>query len=341
PRSTRSRTGASSVRTRRSAVSASGGVSNTSAIGRVIRHTPGRLAALSALAALAVTSCGGPRGDAATRSATKRPSLPGLCGDLRARVVGRVSDPAATELSGLVLSRSQRGVLWTHNDSGDSPRIFAFGLDGRLLAEVALAGAAAFDWEDIAAGHRTLWIGDIGDNLARRESVFVYRIAEPRVGGDAPATTTAHASAIELRYPDGPRDAEALLRDPVSGALVIVSKSATGRSGIYVASRPSPGGATTMRRRGRLRLGAGEEVTAGDVSADGRTIVLRTYTSAFAWTRRPGESVAAALRRRPCTVGARLLAEGQGESLALVADGRAFYTVPEGTRPALRRYAPG
>jgi hypothetical protein len=148
------------------------------------------------------------------------------------------------------------------------------------------------------------------------------------------------AGRIELRYPDGPRDAEALLRDPVSGALVVVSKSFTRRSGIYVARKPVAGTTTTMRRAGSLKLGAGEAVTAGDVSADGRTIALRTYTGAFVWKRRPGESVAAALTRRPCEAGTGLLAEGQGEALALAADGRAFYTVPEGERPAIRRYAP-
>ena len=82
-------------------------------------------------------------------------------------------------------------------------------------------------------------------------------------------------------------------------------------------------------------------MTAGDVSADGRTIVLRTYDSAYAWRRRAGESVAGALRRRPCTIKAGLLAEGQGEALALTRDGRAFYTVPEGAEPALRRYEAG
>jgi hypothetical protein len=85
-------------------------------------------------------------------------------------------------------------------------------------------------------------------------------------------------------------------------------------------------------------LGAGEAVTAGDVSADGRTIALRTYDHAFAWRRRAGETIVATLRRRPCGADADLAREGQGEALALTADGRAFLTVPEGRRPALRRY---
>ena len=266
-------------------------------------------------------------------------SRPALCSPLRARIRGRVRAAAATELSGLVLSRSQRGVLWTHNDSGDRPRVLAVGLDGRLLADVAVAGAEAFDWEDIAAGPAQLYVGDIGDNVPQRDSVVVYRIDEPRVRDGAPPTS-ALATRFELRYPDGRHNAEALLRDPVSGALAIVTKSAARRARIYVATDPSPSATTTMRRRGRLRIGPAE-VTAGDVSADGRTIVLRTYSNAFVWRRRPGESVATALTRQPCQAGAALLGEGQGEALALAADGRAFYTVPEGTSPAIRRYAPG
>ena len=90
----------------------------------------------------------------------------------------------------------------------------------------------------------------------------------------------------------------------------------------------------------QLELGGGEAVTAGDVSADGRTIALRSYFRAYAWKRRRGESIAAALRRKPCEARADLFDEGQGEALALTRNGGAFYTVPEGGQPPIRRYAP-
>jgi hypothetical protein len=238
-----------------------------------------------------------------------------------------VDAPAATELSGLVLSRS--GVLWTHNDSGDSPRLLALDRRGRLLREVAVTGAEAVDWEDIAARGRTLYVGDIGDNLAQRPQVAVYRLAEP-----GPGATGVVAERIALRYPDGAHDAEALLVDPRNGTIAIVTKDFGGSSGVYTATR---GG--TLEKQGTLKLGAGQLITAGDVSGDGRTIVLRTYDRALVWTRTPGESLARALKRAPCVAGAGLVDEGQGESLALTRDGRAFYTVPEGPRPLLRRYA--
>jgi hypothetical protein len=91
-----------------------------------------------------------------------------------------------------------------------------------------------------------------------------------------------------------------------------------------------------LRRVATLELGVGQAITAGDVS--GRTIVLRSYDRAYVWTRRGSEPIARALKRKPCLAAANLAAEGQGEALALSRDGRAFWTVPEGPRPALRRY---
>jgi len=285
-----------------------------------------------------LTGCGGAgepeEGGGAARVAA--PVKPALCGSgLRVRITGRVNAEAATELSGLAFSTTRRNLLWGLNDSGNPAALLAFDTTARAVADVTVEGALNTDWEDLAAGRRgTLLVGDIGDNLAERPSITVLKVPEPR----ADATAVAPSARYELRYSDGPRDAEALLFDRSNGALVVVSKSFGPAGGIYVARRPSSRRVSTLRRAGTLKIDEGQAVTAGDVSADGRTIVLRTYDLAYAWRRRPGETVAAALRRRPCVIDAGLLAEGQGETIALAADGRAFYTVPEGTRPALRRY---
>src|SRR3954468_13709738 len=292
------------------------------------------LAALPAVAALAL-GCGDsaatdatvrPAAAATTTAAKKRPATPALCARLTPLAPGHVQAAAATELSGLVLSRSQPNVLWTHNDSGDRARVLAVAPDGRQLADLDVAGADAVDWEDIAATKDALYLGDIGDNDAARETIAVYRTREPRL----PATGPLEAQRFTLRYPDGARDAEALLVDPTDGSLVIVTKDVRGASRIYTAANPSATDVTTLRLAGTLALGLGEAVTAGDVSADGRTVALRTYDRAFVWTRRPGRSVPATMRGKPCTPRVGLLAEGQGESLALTRDGRMFYTVPEG-----------
>jgi hypothetical protein len=282
---------------------------------------------------LAVVGCGG--GGAATEATTRAARHPrplAICGPLRAAVTGTVKTDEASELSGLAQSRSQPGVLWTHNDSGDRPRIFALRPDGSVLADLDVPGAEAVDWEDIAIRGRELYLGDIGDNERSRSSIDVYRVPEPRVPASG---TTAPATRLQLRYPDGPHDAETLLVDPRSGDIAVVSKELDGRSGVYVGR----GSSTTMRRVARLALGPGALATGGDISADGRVIAIRTYGSVFAWRRAPGTSLAAALRAKPC-VSPTPLREGQGEALALTRDGRAFFTVPEGIHPTIRRYAP-
>jgi hypothetical protein len=290
------------------------------------------------LAVLVAGACGG--GDApatttgavpGTTRAPSRPAAPALCGRLSVRVTGRVGAGEATELSGLVVSPTQKGVLWAHNDSGDRARLFALRTDGSLIASLDVPGAEAVDWEDLAVGPGdTLLIGDIGDNAAARASVDLWRVREPRLADGA--AVTAPATRVALRYPDGAHDAETLLADPETGEVVVVTKRADGRSGVYAASLDAP----SLRRTGTLRLGLGGLATGGDVGA--RVIAIRTYTALYVWRRAAGASIAATLKRAPCVGRAQLAREGQGEALALTRDGRGFYTVPEGAGAAIRKY---
>jgi hypothetical protein len=301
------------------------------------------LLGVSVLAAMA-TSCGTDRSVSSTpppRAATAAPapaSPPVLCRALRVAVAGRVSDPAATELSGLVRSRAQRDLLWSHNDSGAGPELFGLRTDGRVAARPQVTGAEAVDWEDIATGpgpdgRPLLYIGDIGDNASARAAIDVYRVPEPHAGDSA----TAAAARVRLRYPDGAHDAEALLVDPLRGDLVIVTKF-VGGARAYRAAAATPAGATVTLRTGpTIDLSL---VTAGDVSADGRVVVLRGYARAAVWRRRGREPLTTTLRRAPCLAPIALDGEGQGEALALDRRGTSFMTVAEGSPAVLRRYAP-
>lgn len=302
--------------------------------------------ATAAFVAAGLAACGGDdrTGEATTSTRPPLPAGPVLCSRLAVRDAGRVEDPAAVELSGLVASRTHRGVLWAHNDSGDRPRLFALSTRGRVLGSFDVTGAEAQDWEDIATGPApdgagaVLYPADIGDNDAQRESVTVYRVPEPdpRASGGA----TAPSGALTLRYPDGPRDAEALLVDPRRPRLVIVSKSLDGSARVYTAPIPAALPARrTLHRAGSVELGFANPVTAGDVSADGGVAVLRTYGRLYAWSRRGRESLARTLRRPPCA-SPTPLSEPQGEAVALGRGGRIAVTVSEGSRPVLRRYSP-
>ena len=307
-----------------------------------------RAALLAALLAAAVAGCGG-GGSAspsslpasapshpATRPAAPRP--PALCGALRVRVTGRVADPSANELSGLVRSRSQADLLWSHDDSGAGPILYGLRTDGRVATRPTVTGAQAEDWEDIAAGpgpdgRPLLYVGDIGDNGSRRPAIDVYRVAEPRVGDAA----TAPAAHLRLRYPDGAHDAEALLVDPLRGDLVIVTKLLGVARAYRASARLAAGSQTTLRAGPSMNLSL---VTAGDVSADGRIVVLRGYDRVAVWVRRGRERLTTTLRRAPCLSPTSLVPEGQGEAIALDRRGTSFITVAEGSPAVLRRYTP-
>ena len=161
--------------------------------------TPAAAVALTAAAlALPLVGCG-----VKGKPKTVPADVP-LCRPLSARVIGHVDDSAATELSGLVASRTQAGVLWTHNDSGDSARVIGIRLDGRSLGSFPVTGAQAQDWEDIAtgpgrtAGRAYLYAGDIGDNLEQRSTIVIYRFPEPDVRSGPRPTAGAHPADAPL-----------------------------------------------------------------------------------------------------------------------------------------------
>ena len=147
-----------------------------------------------------------------------------------------IKDPRITQSSGLTRSTYPRRLLWTHNDTGGVPRIYGVSRRGTTRAALRVAGAPDnVDFEDIAAGPKhTLWVGDIGDDQWNRPSIDVYRVAEPhRLRHHA---KTLKSIRYQFTYPAGPRNAEALMVQPRTGQLYVVSKMAGGAA-VYAAPR--------------------------------------------------------------------------------------------------------
>lgn len=270
----------------------------------------------------------------------------GSCPQFEAPVQsGTVQSDQVVEASGLVASRQYAGVLWTHNDSGDSARFFALNEVGEDLGEYELAEASAYDWEDMALGPGPvegvdyLLLADIGDNAAVRDSVTIFRVAEPvpgaAEGGD---NTLSQWDAIELVYPDGAHDAEAFISDPESGDWLIITKVMKGECGVYHAAHPQEvaEGPTVLEYSGPLAF---EMATAADISPAGSLIVVRSYVHAEAWSRVPGMSLTEALFGAPCPV--PLAPEFQGETVAFSHHGKDYFTLSEGSSQILWRIAAG
>ena len=194
-------------------------------------------------------------------------------------VLGVIQDPAIDEASGLAASRTSPGLLWVHNDSGDAPFVYCLTRNGGRCGTWSVTGARARDWEDMAVGPGPrpgtsyLYVGDIGDNRSDQPAVTVYRMPEPTPGTGAVPTgpqATEAAIALRLRYADGPHDAEALLVHPTTADVYVVTKDAPAR--VY---RAGPDGVLALVAT--VRMPEGEWVTGGDVSPDGRRVLLSSY----------------------------------------------------------------
>lgn len=264
---------------------------------------------------------------------------------VRADATGVVADEELVEISGLVASGAHDDVLWAHNDSGDAPRLFAMSEDGAALGTYAVEGAEAVDWEDVGVGpgpdddRSYLYVGDIGDNAAGRNDIMVYRVPEPEAMPDGTAGTLAGAEALELTYPDGPADAEALLVDPTTGDLFIVTKVINGTSTVLHANAAdlTAGAPIALAAVGEVSVTdpgpvesapfPGTLVTAADVSPDGSIVLLRTYKQVLAFARPDDGTITDALAGEPCV--APSVGEPQGEAVAFSGAGDAYLTASE------------
>jgi len=167
------------------------------------------------------------------------------------------------------------GVVYAHNDSGNSADLFAIDIaTGQLKAKLSLSGAPNTDWEAIAvgkdeAGRPAIYVGDIGDNFGNRDPI-VYRLPEP----DTLANATLPATRFQLRFADGAKDAESMPLDPATGRLYVASKNYTGDGKLYAAPNPlNAGQANTLTDTGRP---APKFATDGAFSPDGKAYALRS-----------------------------------------------------------------
>ena len=233
-----------------------------------------------------------------------------------------LSAPRLEESSGVAPSR-RPGVYWTHNDSGDGPFLYATDSAGHDLGAIRVDGATNVDWEDIARGpcpgspETCLYIGDIGDNSARRSSVIVYVVPEPDPPA-GPSDTNRHVAAIDairLRYPDHPHDAEGLAVT-ADGRLLVVTKDLSARARLFSANVAGHGSApVTLSAVCTLQIAVnpirGRLVTGIAISPDQHWLLARTYVSIHAFAL---DSTCAPLVRETGVVIPVIESQGEGVS---------------------------
>ncbi|MVN22138.1 hypothetical protein [Mucilaginibacter arboris] len=259
-----------------------------------------------------------------------------------------LKDPALKEISGIAASHINKNILYVHNDSGDTSRFFAITPTGQLKETFYFkadeANKNVVDCEDIAVsvgpekGKSYVYLGDIGDNGAQRQSITIYRFNEPVVTG-TPPVSSIKTNAIHLKYPDGAHDAETLMVDPVDRLFYIITKREDS-VGVYTAPLNAPLDETTvLQKKAKLYfpgLPLFRWITAGDISADGSKILVRSYQKVFYWKRQPGEPIWKTLERKPAQLPYK--AEKQGEAIGFTLNGKGYYTTSEGKNAPIYYY---
>ncbi|WP_258037144.1 MULTISPECIES: hypothetical protein [unclassified Streptomyces] len=235
-----------------------------------------------------------------------------------------LEDPRITESSGLQASHRHPGVYWTHNDSDYAPEIY--GVDsstGQTVATITLQGVEFRDVEAIHLGpDGDLWVGDIGDNFdGGWPHVWIYRFAEPAELTDTALTPTVYT----VQYDDGPRDAEALVVDPVTGLVHLASKKRDGSGAVYAQPEQlTTEGVNTFTRMYDTDL----RVTDGAFSPDGSRLLLRGYFGAEMFRWEDGSPEPIGLVRVPI--------QPQGESVTFTPDGRTLMFGSEGEKSLVK-----
>lgn len=241
---------------------------------------------------------------------------------------GIIVDTKLYEASGLVASRTNKGMLWTINDSGNDARLFLIDEKGNTVHYYWIKNAANIDWEDLAiytddAGRSKIYIGDIGDNNAIRKNINIIVLDEP-VFSDINDTIITDYKNYPLRYPDGVKDSETIVVDPVTSALYIITKREQNVRLYEVPGSLNESDTVDLTYKTSLSF---FNVTSCDISSDGQEILLKTYDSIYYWKRLENESLSETMTRDPESV--EYSPEPQGESIAWSINSNGFYTLSE------------
>ena len=251
---------------------------------------------------------------------------------------GKVKHEEINEASGLIATKIGSGFTMIPVILQHCTRL----IEMEIAATSRIEGAFARDWEDMTDfsedGKDYFLIGDIGDNKERIPEVTFYVIERPSSDTASPLLYTFTATYDNI----GSKDAEAIVVDPNTKELLLITK---GRDGIfhflqgkfplpsqYSAAQPIDDpkfnankivlseihqesfATPPLNRQEQSRF-----ITSATIHPSGNQLVIRNYLTARIYTKTTEQSWTDGLRNTPCKLPLPL--QHQGETLDFSPDG--------------------
>jgi hypothetical protein len=254
------------------------------------------------------------------------------------------------ENSAAAMSLRQPGVLFTINDSGNDPLLFAIDTSGASRGVWRVLGATNVDWESAAVApcafatptSSCVYIGDTGDNNSHHPFRVIYRVREPVASG---SRDTIRAERLRYVYEDSPHDVEAMYIAP-NGDVVLITKRPLGGGG----GRLRPAlvfsiAASAWRAKGFARATLVDSlpivpgsaplrlITDAALSPDAKHVAMRTYAQLFVFATLPSGLVDHRVPPSVCNIVP--LGEPQGEGVTWADNRGRFVFTSEGRRVPL------
>jgi len=192
--------------------------------------------------------------------------------------------PVITETSGL--ENGPNGWFWTHNDSGNSAKLYCVDTLGAIQRSVSVLGDSNTDWEEVTKDLQgNIYVGNFGNNQLNRTDLRVVKI--PSI--DTCTGTTFVTDTISFSYPDqstipttgeyGNFDMEAMFH--YQNTLHLFSKDRSDPSTGYTKhyTLPAVGGTYVANLVDSFNAGHASyifAITAADISEDGSQVALLT-----------------------------------------------------------------
>lgn len=196
-----------------------------------------------------------------------------------------------SESSGLLVTSINE--IWSHNDKGGTPQLYAFDKQGTLLNTLTITNATNVDWEDLTQDKNgNVYISDSGNNENDRENLRIYKIGNLSIN-----QTTVEAEIINFslegqqNFPPADDnlsyDVEALIA--TGDSLYLFTRDRTnpflGETNLYVL--PQLAGNHIAQFRGNFKTNSVEKrggIRGAAISPDESRVALLSKTDVWVFT---------------------------------------------------------